>query len=130
MTRNYLIQLLQRHGIVQTDFTLNPVFHKRLLANPSLTQHVLEMTSFMRGSVCLKARVHAVIRGLTAQPICSVCGKDVDMRLSGKYRFTYPAHCSNACISNDPVVQARRAATKRGTYYSNDISVDASNTLL
>lgn len=141
MTRNFLLQLLLKHGIVQQDSTLNPVFHKRLMNNPTLTQALLDMTSFLRGDVCLKTRVHALLQGITTQPTCIICGRDVAMRMSGRYRFTYPTHCSNACISKDPSVLNQRAATNlerygakmflaSSEYHSKDISVPASKILV
>ena len=141
MTRNHLIQVLMNNGIVKQDHTLNPVFLKRLMNNPELTQVVLNMTSFLRGDVCLKTRLHALLQGITTQPVCTVCGRDVSMRLTGRYRFTFPSHCSGSCTSRDPIVLEKRAATNLAlygaksfitsdTYHSKVISVPASNILL
>lgn len=116
MTYNHLIRILMNRGILQQDHTLNPVFYTRLMNNPELTQVILNLTSFLRGNTCLKTRIHVILRGITSQPVCATCGKDVNMRLSGKYRFTFPTHCSSACTSKDPTVLAKRAATNQQRY--------------
>lgn len=119
MTRNYLIRVLQQYGIIQQDLSLNPVFRKRLLANPAIAQHLLEWTSFMRGDVCFKMRLHALIQGIDYQPTCVVCGRDVIMRLTGRYRFSFPTHCCQQCVGNDTNVIAMRISTNQRKYGAN-----------
>lgn len=140
MTYNHLIRILINRGIVQRDYTLNPVFYKRLMNDPELTQLVLNLTAFLRVDACLKMRVHVILQGIVSQPTCATCGKDVGMRLSGRYRFTFPRHCCSACTSKDPEVLAKRAGTNLRKYgaktflasddYSKCKSVSALNTSL
>lgn len=116
MTRNYLIALLKTAGVITYGGRLNPVFDKRLKTNPGLTQHILNCTSFLRGDNCLKARLHVLLLGITEQPVCIGCGRDVGMRLDGKYRFTFPKHCGRKCVSEDLGVRAKRLATNMKRY--------------
>ena len=95
MTRNHLISLLKQNGIIKVDNTLNPVFNKRLLNNPELAQHLVNLTTFLQGDPTFKIRLHVLLSGITEQPTCIQCGKDVVMRIDGKYQGTFPKYCSN-----------------------------------
>lgn len=108
MTRNYLIHLLKQYRIIDSDNTLNVKFNKRLMSEPVLMQALIDATSFLRGSANAKVRLHALIQGIQTQPVCKSCGKDVSMRVSGLYRFSFPTYCGSKCSSNDPDVIERR----------------------
>lgn len=111
MTRNYLIHLLKQYKIIDADNTLNVKYSRRLMAEPILMQAIINATSFLRGSASAKVRLHALLQGITSQPVCKACNKDVYMRLTGKYRFTFPTFCSSVCSSNDINVQKKRIQT-------------------
>ena len=140
MSRNYLIHLLQQYGIIKPDMTLNPVFNKRLLANPALAQHLLDITGFLRGEPDYKVRLHVLMLGLLEQPTCKVCGNDVHMRVTGRQRFTFPEYCSMKCIGESSDTKNKRIATNMKRYgaatyivsndYSKGKSVPASKILL
>ena len=140
ITRNYLINILQQHGIIKTNMTLNPVFNRRLLTNPVLAQHILNATIFLRGDPDYKVRLHVLLLGLSEQPTCKVCGNDVYMRVTGRQRFTFPDYCSMKCIGESLDTKNKRIATNIERYgaaayiisddYSKVKSVPASNILL
>lgn len=114
MTRNYLIHLLKHYRIIDSDNTLNVKFHKRLMDEPVLMQALIDATSFLRGSANAKVRLHVLLQGIQTQPVCKTCKRDVLMRVSGPYRFSFPTYCSSKCSSNDPDVIARRIQSLRG----------------
>lgn len=118
MTRNYLIHLLKQYRIIDADNTLNVKFHKRLMDEPVLMQALIDATSFLRGSANAKVRLHVLLQGLQMQPVCKTCKKDVSMRVSGPYRFSFPTYCSSKCSSNDPDVIARRVQSLKGLDHS------------
>lgn len=116
MTRNYLIHILKQHGVITSSNSLNPVFNKRMLANPGLTQMVLDATSFLHGGPAIKTRLHVLLMGVTEQPICSQCNVPVHMQMTGKSAFTFPSYCSSKCLGKDAKVNAARMATNYQRY--------------
>lgn len=115
MTRNYLIYILKHYKIIDPDNTLNVKYYKRLMDKPTLMQALIDVTSFMRGSADAKTRLHVLLQGITEHPTCQTCGRDVSMRLSGKYRFTFPTFCSSKCSTTDPAVQMRRIQSRKSS---------------
>lgn len=118
MTRNYLIHLLKQYRIIDADNTLNVKFNKRLMEEPVLMQALINATSFLRGSANAKVRLHVLIQGITTQPICKHCQKDVFMRVSGPGRFSFPTYCSSKCSTNDPDVIAKRVQSLKCSDHS------------
>jgi hypothetical protein len=116
MTRNYLIQLLRFYQVLNIHDRLTPKYHARLLNLPTLAQHVLNATSFIRVDACYKTRLHVLLQDIREQPVCEVCGKDVCMRLTGRERYTFPRFCCNACIAKSPDVKQQKAATNTARY--------------
>lgn len=87
------------------------------MKDPLLAQHVVELTSFLRGgNNCLKTRLHVLLQGITTQPTCKQCGNDVYMRLDGRYRYTFPTYCSSMCLSSAPEVKSKRLSTNLKKY--------------
>jgi hypothetical protein len=116
MNRNYLIHILKQYGVITTDNKLHIKFMKKLMTYPTLSQAVVEATYFLRGSACLKTRLHALLQGISEQPVCKTCGKDVKMRLNGKYRFTFPTYCSSACFAGLEETNEKRNLTNHERY--------------
>lgn len=117
MTPNYLIHLLKQYKVINDDNTLSVKFKSRLMEKPILAQHLVEITSFLRGNGnCLKTRLHVLLQGITIQPSCKQCGNDVHMRLDGKYRYTFPTYCGTKCLSNSPEVKRKRITTNIEVY--------------
>jgi hypothetical protein len=116
MTRNYLLQLLRVYKILDSTNRLTPKYNARLLNLPDLAQHVLNATSFLRVDACYKIRLHVLLQDVQEQPVCETCGKDVNMRVTGRERYTFPKFCCNACIAKSTSVKQRRASTNMTRY--------------
>jgi hypothetical protein len=89
---------------------------RKLMNQPVLMQAVIDATSFLRGSACPKTRLHVLLLGITEQPVCQTCGRDVKMRLNGKYRFTFPTYCSSACFAGLADTNEKRSTTNHERY--------------
>lgn len=111
MTRNYLLHILKRRGIINSDNSLHVKFNKTLKNDPELTQLLIGVTSFLRGSACTKTRLHVLLSSLINQPVCKTCSNDVHMRLTGKYRYTFPDYCCSKCFAGTNAVKSKRTAT-------------------
>jgi hypothetical protein len=111
LNRNHLIHILKQHRILEQDDTLNIKFNKRLIESPTLLAHLIESTSFLRGTVCNKTRLHVLLQNIMEQPTCIQCGQNVKMRLSGRERYTFPKYCSTKCIASSAETKAKRLQT-------------------
>ena len=116
INRNYILHIFKQHRVINFDNSLCRKFNKTLTNNPSLMQLLINSTSFLRVNACKKTRLHVLIQGINEQPICVTCGRDVSMRLSGKYRYTFPSYCRSACFSGSVEVQAKRRSTNFERY--------------
>jgi hypothetical protein len=123
MNRNYLLYVLKQRGIINPNDTLNVRFSKKLFETPKLLQSVINATSFLTGSACIKTRLHVLLQGIKEQPTCSACGQDVFMRLNGKYRYTFPTYCSTKCSSSAREVIEKRQKTNTKKYGHSNVLV-------
>ncbi len=112
MNNNAMTHYLKQHNILNNDQSLY-IKHKKILNNnPEIIQKILDHTSFLKYSACIKTRLHCIINGITTQPTCGCCNNIVKMRLDGIYRFTFPTYCGSKCSSSISTVKEKRKQTK------------------
>lgn len=113
---NLNTKILQQWGLVLENGRLSAGVNSILRKNPHMAQFIIERTSFLRYNATLRARIHCLLQGLTHQPTCEHCNKPLEMRLVGKFRFTFPTFCGQKCSSNDAGVRNKRAQTNIEKY--------------
>ena len=121
----FLLFLLQKEGIV-----CGGRLHNKAVAilyhNPGLLQELIQSTSFLRYSASIKARLHCVMQIIESQPLCQTCDSVVKMRLTGRYRYTFPKYCSTKCSSSSTETKRNRSDTNLKKYgHSNFLASDA-----
>ncbi len=107
----HLIYQLQLNNILTNERRLAWKAETRLLTNSEMAAAVTTATSFLLYSACLKTRLHCILQGVTEQPRCNACNCVVRMRMSGRYRFTFPRFCSSKCSGDDNSVKSKRHNT-------------------
>jgi len=113
---NFNAKILQEWGLLLEGGRLSAGVNSILRKNPHMIQFITERTSFLKYNASLKARIHCIIQGITEQPLCKHCGAPLEMRLTGKYRFTFAVYCGQKCSSNDEAVRYKRAQTNIERY--------------
>ena len=111
MINHRLIHILKQYNILTHDNTLGRKYMRVLTNIPELMQMVLNETTYFKTSASPKERLHAILLGLTKQPVCKSCGQLLRMRLSGRFMYTFPTFCSSKCSSSDiDTIQKRTSA--------------------
>lgn len=115
LTRGLLIEKLIVVGVIKKSGRLSPKYNEILAYNPDHVQWLLEYTKHLRYNACMKTRLHCLLQGINYQPYC-VCGAPLRMRITGRFAYTFPTHCSNKCTAADPSVTEKRRNTNLTRY--------------
>lgn len=115
LTRGLLIELLVNAGVLKRSGRISPKARELLAIEPKYIQLILEYTKQLKYDADILTRLHCVMKGITEQPVCS-CGGILKMRMTGRYAYTFPTHCSNKCTSNDSSVIEKRKNTNIEKY--------------
>lgn len=107
ITRGMLINQLQQIRVLNANGRISPKFREILSYEPDYIQKLLDYTRNIRYNACLHARLHCLLLGIQDQPYCR-CGNVLRMRMTGRYAYTFPTHCSNKCTANNVDVRERR----------------------
>lgn len=94
-----LIQQLKQYGVLTDSNRLSRKYLRILRNAPELMQVLLNATTFYVTSASPKERIHAVLQGISSQPVCEECGVHLNMRLTGKFIYTYATYCGSKCSS-------------------------------
>lgn len=111
-----IIIYLQQNHIINEDLSLNIRFASHIKKKPELAAVIVQATAFLRYSAPIKARLHVIIQGLTEQPLCATCGTPTEMRLDGRFRYTFPNFCGSKCFADDAAVKKKRSQTNIKKY--------------
>jgi hypothetical protein len=85
------------------------------MSRPKLIQFLIDYTRDLRYDADIKMRLHCLLNGITEQPYCR-CGVILKMRMTGRFAYTFPTHCSNKCTSGDEDVIQKRKDTNMKKY--------------
>lgn len=112
---NGFIHALIEIGVLKRSGRISPKAREILACEPRYIQYILEYTKNLKYNADILTRLHCVMKGITEQPVCS-CGSILRMRMTGRYAYTFPTHCSNKCTSNDKSVIEKRKSTNIEKY--------------
>ena len=107
---------LVRVGVLRESFDMANNYSRKFANHPELIQSVLQYTSYLHYDAPLNVRIQCIVRGISEQPICKTCKSNVEMRVSGRYRYTFPTHCSQKCVARDPIIVERKRQTNLARY--------------
>ena len=107
-----LLDELKNKGIIKPNGKLHIRFRKKLDADQTgLGNQIIKATHFLNPKADMRERIHCIIQDITEVPKCKTCKKEVQFRIDGKYRNTYPVYCSSPCFSNDENIKHKRSET-------------------
>lgn len=76
-------------------------------ANQHILRYIEDHTPLLNSpEFLISTKVYWILNNITEFPKCVVCGKEI--RRNIKINEKYPTHCSNKCLSMDPVVQKHK----------------------
>ena len=116
IARGMLINQLIQIRVLNKSGRVSPKFKEILAYEPIFIQHILDYTKNLRYNADLHTRLRCLLAGIHEQPYCS-CGNVLQMRMTGRFAYTFPVHCSNKCTANDKQVIEKRKATITGNLY-------------
>lgn len=117
LTNDEIVENLMLCEIINADGkTVNVRFQSKLNKFPELAALIVENTSFLLYSAPLIVRIHCLIDGIKHQPKCQTCGNIVEMRISGRERYSFPSFCSQRCVSTNKTVQTKKRQTVMDRY--------------
>lgn len=116
VTQRTIVSNLVRLGVLRENLDMGNNYHRKVNKYPEVIQSVLVYTSFLHYDAPLNVRIQCVVRGISEQPICITCKSNVVMRESGRYRYTFPTHCSQRCVARDPIIVERKRQTNLAKY--------------
>lgn len=115
-TSQQIVRELYRYNIINEKQQLTHKYRSRLFNFPELAQLVVAFTAYLRYNASLAVRIRCIILNISEQPTCTVCGEVVEMRESGRFKNTFPKHCSAKCVSSDSDVVRLREETNMRKY--------------
>ena len=111
-----LVRDLVNIGVLRESLDMANNYNRKFANHPEVIQRVLNYTSFLHYDAPLNVRIQCVVRGISEQPICKVCKDSLTMRETGRYRYTFPSHCSQKCVARDPIIVERKRQTNLKKY--------------
>ena len=106
-----LVRDLKRFGVLTEQLSLANGYHRKLQAVPELWIKVIEHTSFLLYDATLNVRIQCICNGIHQQPLCEVCNGITKMRVSGRFRYTFPTFCSSKCSAGYDLTIIKRRLT-------------------
>jgi hypothetical protein len=113
--RGMLMTALSQAGVLTKTVRISTKYYELLMVRPKLIQFLIDYTKNLRYNADIKVRLHCLISGITKQPYCK-CGSILKMRMTGRFAYTFPSHCSNKCTSKDKNVIQKRKDTNIEKY--------------
>ena len=116
ITQHAIINNLVRIGVLRETLDMGNNYHRKVNRHPEIIQSVVTYTSFLQYDAPLNVRIQCIVRGVSEQPICTTCKSSVVMRETGRYRYTFPTHCSQRCVARDPIITEKKRQTNLAKY--------------
>lgn len=100
---------LIRLGILLESNKVNPHAVKKLQSDPSLTQEIINHTSFLNTS-SIQERLYCINNNITSPPSCPTCHNPIPFKNN-----QYKSFCSKKCTSNNPSLKTKRNESRKQT---------------
>lgn len=114
------LDTLRQLNVITSAGRVNKQAKRMLDQRPDVVSQLVEATSFLYESADVVTRVRCVLHGVTTQPQCIQCGRDlVPLRYKhDKHRFVHMCQntAGSSCAASNAGVQERRTATLVSRY--------------